>query len=556
MIGAGLALLLTSAAPVWAPATFTLLDVSSAGVQANFDSRRPRLAADGRFVVFESDADNLVPGLLNTGHVFVRDRLAALTTIESLSSTGKKGNASSHRPDISADGRHVVFESLSTNLVPPDLNGVSDVFLRDRQLGTTELISASLTGAPANGPSLRATISDDGRYVAFQSFATDLVAGDGNDDYDIFVRDRLLGTTSLVSITPEGLFGDQGGFEARISGNGRHIAFLSTGLDLAGLAGTSFPQVMLRDLDAGTTSIESVSSAGELGDAESRAVELSADGRLLVFASGARNLVAGDTNLQPDIFLRDRTSGLTLRVNLLPGSQQFDGLSGWLSEALGISADGTRLAFESTVNPFLPEGEGDSDPQIAEVFLHDLASGHTSWVSQPPVPDGQMAASFNPCLGSVGDEIVFQSSASNLVPVDANGAFMDAFARDLALVTWAWAGHALPGGGGFALLHAEGSLLPGAPGELVISGGAPSAPMLLFVSLAPAPVAFKGGTLVAVPFLLAVPLFTDTAGAELLPFLWPAGVPSGTRFAVQAAIADAGAPGGVALTNALEGHAP
>ena len=529
-----------------------VVDLSSLGVQANADARWASLSTDGRFVAFESDASNLVPAIFNTGHVFVRDRLSGTTTIDSVSSSSKKGNSPSRQPALSGDGRFIVFSSTATNLVAGDVNGVEDVFLRDRLLGTTELVSVAAAGASGNaGASDFPSVSDDGRYVAFQSNASNLVAGDANGARDVFVRDRMLGATTLVSVTPGGLPGASGGFEPRISRDGRVVAFVSVSLDLIGLPGLGLPQVLRRDLTTGLTSISSVNALGELGNQQSWGVALSADGNLVAFASGAKNLVPGDTNLYADVFVHDHTSNLTLRVNVGPNGEQADDTSVLSFESVTISGDGTRVGFDSRADLLSPGATGGTD-----VYVHDLATGTTTWISAPIAGTQANAGSLGACFSGDGQRLAFHSSATDLVAADANGPFADVFLVEMPPLAWRWLGHGLAGTGGVPLLQAQGSLAPLSPGQLKISHAAAATPLLMLASLTPSPVPFKGGTLMAFPWVLALPLATDPAGALALPFTWPSGIPAATSLVFQAALADPGAPAGVALTNALQGTTP
>ena len=178
------------------------VSVSTSGAQATDHTNLPAVSADGRYVAFHGTASNLVPGDTNAAFdVFVRDRQLGVTERVSVATGGGQGNAASNIPAISGDGRFVVFPSDASNLVAGDTNAAKDVFVRDRQLATTERVSVATGGAQANAASNYPAISDDGRFVVFYSDATDLVAGDTNAVKDIFVRDRQLGTTVRVSVS-------------------------------------------------------------------------------------------------------------------------------------------------------------------------------------------------------------------------------------------------------------------------------------------------------------------------------------------------------------------
>src|SRR4028118_1687458 len=190
--------------------TITLVSVDSAGNQANRDSYTPSISADGRFVAFYSQASNIVPGDTNNSYdTFVRDTLTNTTTLVSLDSAGNQGNSDSYSASISADGRFVAFSSEASNIVPGDTNNYADIFVRDRLTNTTTRVSVDSAGNQGNGNNFTnfvstPSISADGRFVAFSSNASNLVPGDTTNNNDIFVRDRLTNTTTLVSVDSAG----------------------------------------------------------------------------------------------------------------------------------------------------------------------------------------------------------------------------------------------------------------------------------------------------------------------------------------------------------------
>jgi Tol biopolymer transport system component len=209
---------------------------STNGVEGNDVSVYPSISADGRYVAFESNASNLVSSDTNTcysytsGHcpdIFVHDRETGQTIRVSLTSTGNQANSSSHGPSISGDGRYIAFRSSASNLVAGDTNAQDDIFVRDIQLSATTRVSAASNGTQADKTSYRPSISADGRYVAFETVATNLVSGDTNSTYDIFLRDQLTGQITLVSVASEGTQGNYGSLEASVSGDGRYVAFAS-----------------------------------------------------------------------------------------------------------------------------------------------------------------------------------------------------------------------------------------------------------------------------------------------------------------------------------------
>jgi Tol biopolymer transport system component len=284
--------------------------VDSSGNQANgAGSQEAAISADGRYVAFDSYATNLVPGDTNhPGDVFVHDRQTGATELVSVDSSGNQGNGGgSYRPAISADGRYVAFDSYAADLVPGDTNGSNDVFVHDRQTGTTERVNVDSAGNQGDGgDSQGAAISADGRFVAFQSGATNLVPGDTNGNFDVFVHDRQTGATELVSVDSAGNQGGGHSYGAAISADGRYVAFESEASNLVPGDTNGSNDVFVHDRQTGVTELVSVGISGSLGDGASNNAAISTDGRYVAFESGATNLVPGDTNGNFDVFVRDR----------------------------------------------------------------------------------------------------------------------------------------------------------------------------------------------------------------------------------------------------------
>jgi Tol biopolymer transport system component len=209
--------------------TTTRHSVSTAGEQADATANEPVISANGRYVAFISDATNLVTGDTNSwGDVFVRDLRTRTTTRVSLSSDGAQINTSMLPPlAISANGRYVAFSTHSDALVPGLPCCTSRIYLRDRWTHTMSMVSVAGSETPANDASFGPSISASGRYVSFYSLATDLVPGDTNGRSDIFVRDRHAGRTDRVNRPPAGAQADGGSSKPMISGDGRHVAFNS-----------------------------------------------------------------------------------------------------------------------------------------------------------------------------------------------------------------------------------------------------------------------------------------------------------------------------------------
>jgi Tol biopolymer transport system component len=395
--------------------------VSSDETQGNGNSSAASMSEDGRYVAFASRASNLVPGDTN-GHtdVFVRDRVAGTTRRVSVSTHGKQGNDASGfgvpaRPVISADGRYVAFVSEATNLVRGDTNGAADVFVRDRAIGKTSRASVSRTGRQSNGDSGSPSLSRHGRYLSFESRATNLVPRDTNHYSDVFVRNRVTRGVQRVSVNSDEVQGDSKSFATAITAHGRFVAFASAASNLVPGDSNGAGDVFVRDRTAGTTERVSVSSSdGQSADGVGVSdLAMSSHGAHVAFSAYAANLVAGDTNDQPDVFLRDRAQGTTDRISVTSDEQQADGPS--FSPAL--SGDGRYVAFISTAPDLLHATPASAYPNV---FLRDRSTGITRLAS--PGLDGVPIRSdtSTPSLSPNGEYVAFTSHATNLVPGDTN----------------------------------------------------------------------------------------------------------------------------------------
>ena len=350
--------------------TITLVSVDSAGNLGNSFSYTPSLSADGRFVAFTSNASNIVPGdTNNTYDIFVRDTLTNTTTRLSVDSAGNQADRNSDGASISADGRFVAFNSDASNIVPGDTNNSFDIFVRDRLTNTTTRVSVDSAGNPASGFS--SSISADGRFVAFSSSASSILPGDTNDEPNIFVRDRLTNTTTLVSVDSAGNSADDFSYNPSISGDGRFVAFYSSASNLRpGDTKNRSGNIFVRDRLTNTTTLVSVDSAGNPGNSGSGSPSISGDGRFVAFTSDASNLVPGDTNSEPgivgtDIFVRDTLTNTTTRVSVDSAGTQGNSYS----SSPSISADGRFVAFDSSSSNLVPGDANYTD----DIFVVDTS---------------------------------------------------------------------------------------------------------------------------------------------------------------------------------------
>jgi hypothetical protein len=388
-----------------APGT-SRVSVSTTGAQGNDESLGTGLSADARFVAFSSEASNLVPGDTNgEGDAFVRDRWAGTTTRVSVSGTGAQGAGESSVTHMTPDGRYIAFLSYASNLVPGDTNGASDSFVRDRRTGSTSRVSLSTSGAQTNNNGGFPVMSADGRYVAFYSSASNLVAGDTNNVDDIFIRDRSAGTTRRVSVSGRGAQANNRSDAVAISGNGRYVAYLSQASNLVAGDTNGESDVFLWDRTVGTTRRVSVSSGGAQANDRSDDVAISDDGRYLAFTSTASNLAPGDANgAQQDVFVRDLIAGTTSKVTTVQGS------------GADISGDGRYVAYISFAAGIVPDDTNDA----YDVFLHDRQLGTTRRVSVSSSGAQGDGPNFHTSISADGRTVSFCSRATDLVPGDTN----------------------------------------------------------------------------------------------------------------------------------------
>jgi Tol biopolymer transport system component len=417
-------LALVCASPAWGTCT-TRVSVASEGTEGNYQSWVASISADGRYVAFHALASNLVPGDTNNDYdVFVHDRVTGATTRVSVASDGTQANGVSSYAALSADGRYVAFNSFATNLVPGDTNNNPDIFVHDRQTGTTTRVSVASDGTEGNGASSYPSISADGRYVAFNSLSWNLVPDDTNNQNDVFVHDRLTGATTRVSVASDGAQGNnQSWIFSSISADGRYVAFYSSASNLVPADTNGMDDVFVHDRQTGATTRVSVASDGTQGNNWSIWPAISADGRYVAFQSFASNLVPADTNAKYDVFVHDCVTGTTARVSVATAGTQGNGHSG--SYGLSVSADGRYVAFESRASNLVP---ADTNGQ-KDVFVHDCDTGVTTRASVASDGAQGNGGSQWPSISADGRFVAFDSGATNLVPGDGNSA-NDVFVHD------------------------------------------------------------------------------------------------------------------------------
>ncbi|MGE0360320.1 MAG: BACON domain-containing carbohydrate-binding protein [Vicinamibacterales bacterium] len=416
-------------------ATTTRVSVGLGGAQASGSG--PTISADGRWVAFVSGAANLVAGDTNGWpDVFVHDRQTGTTTRASVGPGGAQADRGGSLATISADGRWVVFESSATNLVAGDTNGQGDVFVHDRQTGTTTRASVGVGGEQSNGDSRFSVISGDGRWVAFFSNSSNLVPNDW-DDYNAFVHDRQTGTTTRLGFgfpvisadgrwvgVGAGVYDQQTGTWASagfvpgtwpvgesnvsaISADGRWVAFTSSIRDLVTGDTNGVNDVFVYDQQAGTRTRVSLGAGGVQANGATYSGSISDDGRFVAFESGASNLVAGDTNGRWDVFVRDRidpacTVALAPASAAAPAGGATDSLQvtmpatcawtatsndpAWLTVTGGASGTGS-----GTVN--YSAAANDGPPRTGSISIWDQQFTVSQGAAAPVAPTGLVASS-------------------------------------------------------------------------------------------------------------------------------------------------------------------
>ncbi len=394
------------------------VSISAYGTQANGPSGTfpPAISNDGRYVAFVSAATNLVDADTNgVDDVFVRDRFLCTTLLVSRANSAEQGNQNSNAPSMSSDGRYIAFVSSSNNLVVGESTDFYDrVFMHDLQTGETTLVSVASDGTEANGSSGYPSVSGDGRYVAFVSYATNLVSDDTNNTADVFVHDTQTGTTVRASVASDGSQANDGAnyVAPHLSSNGRYVVFTSIATNLVSSAPGAGDQVYKHDLQTGKTTEESLSSNGVPGNDDSFAPFVSDDGNQVLFSSYSNNLAGTDEYQFADIYLRDHPSDETTMLPLVPpGTARYGDLN-----LDGLSADG-RMVLLWTYVWHLVSDDNDAN---GDVFVYYRYYHQTRRLSVPANGTTANNMSDNAGISPNGSFVAFQSLASNLVSGDTN----------------------------------------------------------------------------------------------------------------------------------------
>lgn len=415
-------------APTATAQTTQRVSLGALGGEGSGSCRFSHISADGRYVVYNSTSPDLVT---NDGNgvedCFWHDRLTGETRRVSVDSQGNEGNDVSGDVCVSHDGMTVAFVSYASNLVGGDNNGKIDVFVHDLRHARSERVSVSTGGIEADGASVRVSISGDGRMVSFDSLAGNLAASDSNGSYDVFVHDRRTGVTTCVSLDALGQTargGPVGSTDPSLSGDGRWVAFASDADNLVAGDTNAVTDIFLRDLTTGLVRRVSVGSGGIQGSQRSVNATVSQRGRFVGWQSMASEFVPGDVNGHTDAFVHDVWTGVTERCSVGVGGAEPNGPS----YDVAISDDGRIVSFHSLASNLT---SGDLNGH-ADVFLVDREHGRTTCVSMAAAGLPANGDSSAPSVSADGRMVVFESDAANLVLGDLNGQ-PDVFVHVIAL---------------------------------------------------------------------------------------------------------------------------
>ncbi len=322
-------------------ATTSRVSLTDGELEALGASEAPTISDSGNLVAFASDAALVAGDSNSVRDIYVRDRTAGTTTRASVSTGGGQGGGGhSTIATISDDGGVVAFISAKTNLVADDTNAATDAFAHVRAATHTERVSVA--GNAANWASANPAVSNDGRYVAFESLATNLVPRDTNGDSDVFVRDHLTGTVERVSVSSGGVQANAESFHPAISGDGRYVVFESIATNLAPDTNGAVRDIFWHDRVTDLTQLVSVGEGENQGSTHHQNPDVSDDGRYIVFDTLSA-LNAGDSNLAKDVYKRDRVAGSTLLVS----RDTANGPANANSSTPSMTADGRYVAFAS-----------------------------------------------------------------------------------------------------------------------------------------------------------------------------------------------------------------
>lgn len=415
------------------------ISIGADGAVLSGESHDPVISADGRYLLFKSDASTLVPGDTNgKADIFRKDLVTGAVIRVSTAGDEAEANGVSYNYTISADGRYVLFTSEATNLTGDTTTGtVAQAFVKDLTTGAVTRVSENAAGDEINHGIDAPLLSNDGRYIVFTSWADNLVPGVGGEFFsNVFRKDLTTGVVELVSEAVDGTNPNSLSSVSSVSADGRYVFFESLASNLVAGDTNGTRDLFRKDMTTGAVDRISKAADGTQANGESYQAAYSADGRYVVFTSTATNLVAGDTNGKADIFRKDLKTGAVIRVTTAA-----DGTQGnWESSEAQISADGRYVIFYSYASNLAPGEEPSTRPAFPiteDVYRKDLVTG--AIVRLTPTINGSREGGpynfdYSLAISPDGQKAYFGSVLSNLVAGDVNGK-SDIFEVDVNLLS-------------------------------------------------------------------------------------------------------------------------
>ena len=460
------------------PGALTLASVSGTGQKGNGGSFEPKLSDDGTKVAFWSSASNLTPlDNDNSNDIFVKSLTDGSVTLASTSISGVKGNSDSLDASISGDGNLVAFTSEANNLSPADGDNLFDIYVKNLSTGGVTVASTTSTGEKGNGDTRDPVISEDGSHVAFYSHAKNFDPRDIVAIPDIYVKSLSTGDIYLASTSTGGVKGDSYSYAPSPSSDGTKVAFYSASDNLDPSDTDPLADIYVKDIVTGQLILASTSSSGVKGNGGSLHPSLSGDGTKVAFWSSSTNLAPADSDSAFDIYVKDLVTGQLSLVSTTSSGIKGNGDS----YNPVFSADGTTVAFWSKSTNLDPN---DTDT-VPDLYVKNLVTGGLSLASTSSSGIKGNADSYDPVLSSDGATVAFWSESTNLDPGDTDKTF-DMYVKDVGSGTGSarsmpgsTAGLAAPGPAPRVLAPSMGRLSPRAAAAIKLTpvSGPPSAPV-------------------------------------------------------------------------------
>lgn len=340
------------------------------GLPASGFGLRATLSADGTLICYESQASTLMEGDTNgVADIYVDDLVTGVRRRVSLATSGAEPDAACTNPIISGDGRFVFFQSMATNLAENIPEGTWQIYVHEIETGRTDLLTRGYDGLPGNANSFDPYPSKDGMTVGFESRATNLHPDDTNDFFDVYAADRRAGEMRWISRGPGGIPPNDESFYARPTADGAEIVFNSEAWNLVPGDNNFATDVFIYDMGSGDIERINITEFGIESNGVSFWGHLSGDGRYCVFSSGGFTLVPDDTNFSFDVFVKDRQTGVVRRVSVASDGTEAE-LGSGVSNPPMFSDDGRFILFESAANNLIP-----NDGNIwVDIFIVDLGA--------------------------------------------------------------------------------------------------------------------------------------------------------------------------------------